>query len=204
MLAVTGGKGGVGKTTTALGVAAAAARAGARPVVLDADRDCPDLAAAAGTDGRGLSRLADGDSLRVAGTTVAGVTVLGARVGVESEVDTALDRLAEADRLVIADCPAGAGRPVARALRHASEALVVVRPTRRALVDGRKAAAMARRLDAPPVGVAVSRAERAPRVASLFDAPLSGCVPRVADARPWRAAERAHERLYRSFERQNA
>jgi septum site-determining protein MinD len=48
MLVIAGGKGGCGKTTTALGLAAVLAERGAPAVVADADRDMPDLHALAG------------------------------------------------------------------------------------------------------------------------------------------------------------
>ena len=63
MLAVAGGKGGVGRTTTTLGLAAAAARVGYAPVVVDANRDCPDLARRATVDPAGVETLAAGGSL---------------------------------------------------------------------------------------------------------------------------------------------
>jgi len=47
MLAIAGGKGGVGKTTTTLGLAAALP---GRPLAVDADRDMPDLHALAGVN----------------------------------------------------------------------------------------------------------------------------------------------------------
>ncbi|MFC7175553.1 MinD/ParA family ATP-binding protein [Halosegnis marinus] len=202
MLAITGGKGGVGKTTTALGLAAAAARAGDRPVVVDADRDCPNLAVAAGTDGKGLGRLAAGDPLRVAGTRVAGVTVLGARPG-EDAFPEAADRLAAADRPVVLDCPAGAGEPTAAPLAAADRSVVVARRTRRALADGRKAAAMARRLGATPAGVVLSRAERVGRAERVFETTVLERVPRTDGPAPWRRHRPVYDRLYRSLRRQN-
>jgi septum site-determining protein MinD len=202
VLAVTSGKGGVGKTTTALGLAGAAARAGDRPVVVDADRDCPDLATMAGTDGGGLARFADGAPVDVAGTRIDGATVLGARFD-DDALAAALERLTDAGRPVLLDCPAGAGAPVAAPLRAAERSLVVVRRTERALVDGRKAATLARRLDAAPVGVVVSRAERVDGVGAVFDAPVLDAVPETARERPWRA-ETPYEALYRAYERRNA
>ena len=205
MLAVTGGKGGVGKTTTALGLAAAAARAGRRPVVVDADRDCPDLATVTGTDGDGLARLAAGEPLGVAGTLTAGVTVLGARFDTDSGVlSTAMERLADTNRPVFLDCPAGAGRPAAKPLRRAAASVVVTRRTERAIVDGRKASAMARRLGAEPRGVVVSRGDATDRVAATFDAPVLGCVPDVGRCSPWRAARSAYDAVYAELARPNA
>ncbi|MFB6218937.1 MAG: AAA family ATPase, partial [Halobacteriaceae archaeon] len=49
MLAVCGGKGGVGRTTTAVGLGAALAGHHRATLVVDADADMPDLHALAGT-----------------------------------------------------------------------------------------------------------------------------------------------------------
>lgn len=203
MLAITGGKGGVGKTTTALGVAAAAARRGREPIVVDADSDLPDLATVAGTDGRGLARFDGDDPIGVAATRVAGVTVLGARLGNDSPVEPALRRLSNSKRLVIVDCPAGAGEPATRPLAYASRSVVVTTGTERALADGRKAAGMAERLGAPPVCVARCPSDRGGRVVDRFDVPVVS-VPAVAAGAQWRGAEAAYGRLYEEITRQNA
>src|SRR6056297_615748 len=50
MLAIAGGKGGCGKTTTAVGLARAFASLGADPLVVDADLDMPDLHHRTGVD----------------------------------------------------------------------------------------------------------------------------------------------------------
>lgn len=203
MLAITGGKGGVGKTSTALGLAAAAARHGLKPVVVDADRDLPDLATVAGTDGNGLRRFTAGDRLDVAGTRVAGITVLGARLSDDGVVEPALQRLSNAQRLVIVDCPAGAGEPVARPLADATRSVVVTTETERAVADGRKAAAMAERLGAPPACVTLCATDDDGRVPSRFDVPVVS-IPAATDGPQWQGVETAYGRLYTLVTRQNA
>lgn len=203
MLAFTGGKGGTGKTTTALGVAVAAARRGREPVVVDADVDLPDLATVAGTDGRGLSRLVAGDPLHVAGTRVAGATVLGARLGDDGVVDPALRRLSDSRRLVLVDCPASAGEPAARPLEYATRSVVVTRGTNRAIADGRKAARMAERLGSSPACVVRCSSERAGRLGDRFEAPVVP-VPAVQTGQQWRGEATAYGRVYEEITRQNA
>jgi septum site-determining protein MinD len=203
VLAITGGKGGVGKTTTALGVAAAAARRGREPIVVDADVDLPDLATVAGTDGRGLARFDGDDPIDVAGTRVAGVTVLGARLDDDSPVEPTLRRLSGSERLVVVDCPAGAGEPATRPLAYANRSVVATTGTERALADGRKAAEMAERLGAPTVCVARCRCDRDGPDTDRYDVPVVP-VPAVAAGEQWRGAETAYGRLYERITRQNA
>ncbi|MFC7080128.1 MinD/ParA family ATP-binding protein [Halorussus caseinilyticus] len=86
MLAVAGGKGGAGKTTTALGLAGALARQRRTVVAADADREMPDLHAMAGVArDPGLDAVAAGWPPRmVAGTAdepTPGVGVLPAASG---------------------------------------------------------------------------------------------------------------------------
>lgn len=182
MLAVTGGKGGVGKTTVALGLARALASRGADPLVVDADRDMPDLHRIAGVpDGPGVAAFADGASLAAVAHATrghSGVRVVplapGADVGT---LRTALDRARARDRTVLVDCPAGAGRDAALPLRAADRAVLVATPTAASLRAAAKAAAMARALDAPPVGVVCTRTDDPPTVEELLGCPVVGCVP---------------------------
>lgn len=204
MLAITGGKGGVGKTTTTMGLAAALARAGRSPVVLDADRDLPDLAAVAGVDPEGVRAFADGASAAAAGTVVDGVTVLGARPAPPVvDLHAALDRLARADRPVLVDCPAGAGRVHALALDAADRSLLVASPTAASATDAMKTAALAHRLDAAPVGLLLNRASRAPGFGRAFDCELLSTVSPVDAPRPWRATPGAYDTLSASLNPQN-
>lgn len=196
MLAVAGGKGGIGRTTTTLGLAAAAARVGYTPVVVDANRDCPDLARRAGVDASGVETLAAHGPLSEAGETTDGITVVGASYETPTaDYESALARLAESPRPVFIDCPAGAGPDATRPLRVASRTVLVTTATERAVRAAEKTDAMARRLDAPPIVTVATRAENSGPARRLRPA-LTATIPTV-DRPAWRHAGRAYDRLWR-------
>ena len=155
MLAVTGGKGGCGKTTTALGLARTLARRGRDPLVVDADCDMPDLhhlAEIERTDGvdalaRGapLSRVCQRPSL------FPGVAVITA--GRPARTGPALRATHDWEGPVLVDCPAGIGPDASRPLRQADATVVVSTDRPQCLDDTRRTVTAARQLDAPPVGV---------------------------------------------------
>jgi septum site-determining protein MinD len=206
MLAVVGGKGGVGKTTTTLGMALALGFAGERVVAVDADRDMPDLARLAGR-AAGPARSADAprtagsptdrqssvedasvecsfESLGVAHPACSLVRIVSPDREAEarSTARASLDRLARrstaADHVLV-DCPAGAGSDAIRPIRLAGRALVVstVRPA--ALADAAKTAATVEALGASLEGVALTGCRVAPvGVGRLFDgAPVDPIRP---------------------------
>lgn len=182
MLAVAGGKGGTGKTTTALGLAGALVARRRRPLVVDADVDTPNLHAVAGTpDSPGVAALAEGAPLdRVAhpADRVPGVAVIPATPDAAERASGALHRLPR-DRPVLVDCPGGGGPDVAAPLRAADGTVVVTTATPSAVEDALKTAEMARALDAPVVAVAVVRADEPPAgLTDALDAPAVA-VPEV-------------------------
>src|SRR6056297_3035727 len=105
MLAIAGGKGGSGKTTTALGLAAILQDRGREPLIVDCDCDMPDLHHQAGIDSiGGIDDLADGTPAELVATdstTVPGVRIVTA--GSRDQVDTALSRLGDWHGPVILD-----------------------------------------------------------------------------------------------------
>ncbi|PSQ29993.1 cell division inhibitor MinD [Halobacteriales archaeon SW_6_65_46] len=196
VLAVAGGKGGVGRTATTLGLAAAAARVGYAPVVVDANRDCPDLARRAGGGDDGVAALAGGESLSDAGVSVDGVTVVGARPeDPPDSYETALARLETSARPVFIDAPAGAGPDATRSLRFASRTVLTTRATERAVRATEKTDAMARRLGAPPIVTVVTRTQTVGPATRLRPA-LTATIPAV-DRPAWRRAGHAYDRLWR-------
>lgn len=211
MLAVAGGKGGSGKTTTTVGLARALARRGASVVAADADWDLPNLTAAASETADRVATPAQqtvGARAAVDGPThstpapsqhlpsVVDVLDAGESVsaghssptfldapGSGADVDLAhtfesLRTLVASSSPLLVDCPAGVSPDVAAPLRVADGCVLVTPLQRAALYDTVKTAAFARRLDCPPVGTIVVRADSVPdAVGSLFGCPVLGAVP---------------------------
>lgn len=174
MLAVTGGKGGCGKTTTTLGLAAAFARQRRRPVAVDADRDMPNLAIVA-------------NAVKLPGVAVV-PNPEGRRL---SDL-----RLPSGGEPVLVDCPAGSGPDTADPLRRADRALVVTTDSRQSVEDALKTVAMARSLGTPVAGVVVSRRDDPPDgLAEAADAPVLACVPSVEKPLSTPASVAAHDEL---------
>ena len=128
MLAIAGGKGGCGKTTVALGVGQALGATPGRSLVVDTDRDMPNLHRRAGVDpAPGLADVtatAEPATVAQRATTVETVDVLPCQNASKGAVGNAIDSLAQCDRPVVLDCPAGAGpdaaRPIAEAVASAA------------------------------------------------------------------------------------
>lgn len=148
LLAVTGGKGGVGVTTIAVNLAVALARSGRRTVLVDADLTAPDVATLCGLD-EGYS-LADVLSARrtiheVLQPGPMGLQVVPgpwARSNIIECSPTAQERLigelrglgAHTD-IVVVDIGAGPGRVPRRFWQTADEVLLVTTPDQVAIMD---------------------------------------------------------------------
>ncbi|MHB9287298.1 MinD/ParA family protein [Halobacteriales archaeon Cl-PHB] len=166
--AIAGGKGGVGRTTTALNLGVALQRKGYRTALVDADIAMTDLDSYVEVDApasvhdvlAGTASVADAVGEGPAGLTVAaGDPGLDAFAAADDEqIDRVLDPLRAGHDLVIVDTGPGYG-PVHRDAFHAAAGVVLVTTPADGAVDG---AAKTRRVvdhvDAAVVGVAVSRA----------------------------------------------
>lgn len=182
MLAVAGGKGGAGKTTTALGLAASFAAAGREPLVVDADCDMPDLHLRAGTAldpgldvvvERGLGRAIQ-QSPRAPGVAVVSA-------GTRSAVGPAVERLREWQGPVLVDCPPGFARQLGAVFEAVDRTVLVTTDREQAVEDAVKTAAVARAVGAEPSGLVVRATERGSRVAHAFECAASVRVPCVAE-----------------------
>lgn len=201
MLAVAGGKGGCGKTTTAAALARAFARRGDSVAVVDADRGVPDLHVVAGTDlVPGLPAIAAGTRPRAVASpspALGGAHVVSAGVGDCESVERVIDRVADRYDRVVVDTPAGASPAVAAPLRVADAAVLATTPDRHSLADAAKSAAVARALDAEVVGSVLTRSDGAVDPAPLLECPTLGHVPPVAEPLGDRLAATSYGRLAR-------
>jgi len=213
VIAVAGGKGGSGKTTTTVGLARALSRRGAAVVAADADCELPNLTALAATTAAPLATAVGGQTAggQTAGGQAAGsrtesppqqptrltdITDTDTQLAVTRATPTFLDAAPPADgavstrpfeRLravtpasspVLLDCPAGASTDAAVPLRAADQSVLVTPLDQEALCDTAKTAAIARRLDCPPVGAVITRANSTPSsVADLLCCPVLGTIP---------------------------
>ncbi|MFC5134933.1 MULTISPECIES: MinD/ParA family ATP-binding protein [Haloferacaceae] len=214
MIAVAGGKGGSGKTTTTVGLARAFSRRGAPVVAADADWDLPNLAELADETGTPVATPESARSGAVESETLEAEPVGREPVGSgkhltvtrvargkrpvpvdrrEPVVLDAPDRPREHDAAVVLadlddvvpedaplllDCPAGASPDVAAPLRAADRCVLVTPLRRPALRDAAKTAAIARRLECPPLGIVVTRTRSVPdAVSELFRCPVLGRIP---------------------------
>ncbi|WP_123534541.1 MinD/ParA family ATP-binding protein [Halosimplex salinum] len=211
MLAIAGGKGGCGKTTTALGLAGALGRTGDRPLVVDADCDMPNLHTMAETDrGPGVGAVDDGDSITVAShrsSVVPGAEVIPAGSASGPIGRTALRRLARSRRTVILDCPAGATDAAAAPLRHATDAVVVSTPDPASRSDAVKTAQMAESLGTRVLGSVFTRSDTGTPVPSGTAPelePVLATVPEIdGDVLDSRLGRTSYDRLAKTCSRRN-
>jgi flagellar biosynthesis protein FlhG len=148
VIAITSGKGGVGKTHIACNLAVLAARAGQRVLVLDADLGLANADIVLGVaPHHHLGHLLDGsasvDSVLAEGPE--GVRVLAASSGVQEltrlddaqklRLVTALDLIEDRFDIILVDCGAGIGDNVLFFAGAAQEALLVISPEPTSLTD---------------------------------------------------------------------
>jgi septum site-determining protein MinD len=212
MLAIVGGKGGCGKTTTALGVGRALATDGHRPVVADADCSMPNLHAMAETDLRpGLGAVADGrpvESVVHRSGAYPGIDVLPAGTATGPPADATLRRLASVAGPVVLDCPAGATEGVAAPLCAADTAVVVSTAERASLVDAAKTARMVEALGTELAGAVVTRTSGGepdyPEMDALREeCRVLGTVPETEGVLASRVGRTAYERVARRLSERN-
>lgn len=151
MYAIAGGKGGCGKTTTAIGLARALAAAGQSPLIIDADVDMPDLHFRLDIPSTpNATSLSDGAHLDcVTHNPPSSPDVAVVPAGTAAATPEALRRLRTWRGPVLVDCPAGAGEDVAVALREADATVLVTTDTPQSQSDARKTAMLADGVGAP-------------------------------------------------------
>lgn len=183
MLAIAGGKGGCGKTTTALGLARALAGRNRTPLVVDADSDMPDVHHIVDLPPEpGIDQCTDGtplDTVTRETDRFPGVRVLTG--GRREHLDAALRAVQSWPGPVLVDCPPGSGPDATRPLRHAESAVIVTTDEPACLEDAARTVRTTRQLGVGPAGVLAVRLRQGDLPAAVAGCRILAAVPFVSD-----------------------
>jgi septum site-determining protein MinD len=198
VLAVASGKGGVGKTTTAINLAVALGTSETPAVVLDADLGMPNVGAFLGIDPEvTLHDVLAGESEIDAAIVEsdAGVDVVPGSPGLEDfadadpdALDSVLESLRERYRHVVVDTGGGLSYEAVSPIELADSVVLVTTPLPAAIADAERTTQVADRLGVPVAGVVVTRANEdtdPESIAAELDVELLGRVafdPRVRES----------------------
>lgn len=176
---VAGGKGGVGKTTTAVNAGAALQEKGHDVVVVDADLGMANLGAMLGIEHEtSLHEILAGDSVVSEALTDApnGLTIIPGEQSLDAFADAdpaklrqVIKTLRNAYDVVLIDTGAGLSHEVAVPLGLADGIILVTTPDDVAVGDTDKTAQLADRIDGDVVGAVLNRVTRHTDVAQIAD-----------------------------------
>ncbi|PSP47161.1 chromosome partitioning protein ParA [Halobacteriales archaeon QH_6_66_25] len=196
ILAVTAGKGGVGKSTVAYNLGAEL-----DAVVIDADLGMADLPATHGPDLHDVlaGRAAPLEAVREEGPVdllPCGRSLAGARAADPAALAETVTAVAAAYDRVVIDSPAGLRSDAGLPLYAAEACLLVTQPTRPAIADALRARELARVIETPLARVALNRVDPdrlaaggLDRIASTLDGPVTPIPDSAAVARAQRAGQ---------------
>ena len=191
--AVASGKGGVGKTTTAVNTATELADRGYDVVVVDADLAMTNLGRVVGVDHEPTLHdvLAGDAALEAAIHTGGDVAVLPGASAIDSfrDADPAglrgvIKRLQTGFEVVVVDTGAGVDHETMVGCGLADEVVLVTTPDEMAVTDTKKSRAMVETVDGDVRGVVVTRTPDAAAATSAADelgTELLGAVPEAPD-----------------------
>ncbi|MFH1424342.1 MAG: cell division ATPase MinD [archaeon] len=184
-VAILSGKGGVGKTTTAVNLGVALRNANANVVVVDTNLSTPNVALQLGFPPRptnihsilrGEVSVEDAVCKHSSGLDViqAGISLADAGDRTLADFREALAPLAESHDIVLLDCAAGLWGNVRKSVEAADEVLLVTNPELPALVDALKAVKIAEKYKKKVLGIVVTRVTGARH--ELKDSAITGIL----------------------------
>jgi len=194
VICVTGGKGGVGKTTVTANLGAALNEFGQRTLVVDGNLTTPNLGFHLGVPlyPKTLHDVLRGDAAAEEATYVhpSGLKIMPAGISMNDLKNTRPDKLekvisevAEDHDIVFLDCAAGLGREAVANIKAADELLIVTNPQLPAVTDALKTIKLAEELGTSITGVVLNRVRNhtselsSADIESLLGYPIIGSVP---------------------------
>jgi septum site-determining protein MinD len=199
-IAIVSGKGGVGKTTTALSVGQALAALEKKVILVDANIVTPNIAINLGMmnpQGTLNKFLRKEQSLKeIIYLHESGLSVIPASPSYSEFAKTSMqkiskifDHLQDAADYVLIDSPSGLGYEVTQILKHSDEILVVVNPTLSSVMDGLKTLQLAKAHGNVVAGVVLNMSNKgrhelkALEVSNILNCPILANVPHSAKVR---------------------
>lgn len=194
VIVITSGKGGVGKTTTAINLGAAINHFGREVLVIDGNLSTPNVGIHLGspetpiTLNHILSKKADIEEAIYEHDS--GVKIIPASLSIKELTKTKPEKLKnfkkdfeEVAEHIIIDSAAGLGNEARSAIEIADELILVTNPEMPAITDALKAIKLAEQMKKPVKGVIVTRvrknkSEMQPDVVKeMLEVPILGMVP---------------------------
>jgi septum site-determining protein MinD len=220
---IAGGKGGVGKTTTAVNVGVALQDAGYDVVIVDADLGMANLAAMLGVEYDTSLHEVLAERAAISDTLTegpGGVTLVPGEQSLEAFADAdpaklrkVIKTLSNAYDVVLIDTGAGLSHEATVPLGLADSVLLVTTPDSVAIGDAEKTAQLSKRVDGEVIGAILTRAEGPEDIDDVeraIERPLLAVIPEDSEATtneplvmnfPDSPAAEAYRRLASSLER---
>jgi len=203
MIAVAGPKGGCGKTTTTLGLAEAFGQSGVPTLIVDADRQLPNLHLAAGVDREPtIGSLSVGSKFKDYAQQHpenSKVRVLPApKTDEEVDLKSTLKRLNTDSVQILIDCPAGIGPDAVEPIVASDKVIVVTTNTEQSFNAAQKTINTAERVGVPVEAVVINKCDQfIGKIPLEGNFPIIQSVPEQPSAEPRKESEvrNAHNML---------
>jgi cell division ATPase MinD len=192
-IAIISGKGGVGKTTTAINLAFSLTKAGKKVTLLDANLTTPDIGLYLGAPYvpislqdvlKGKSSLEDAVYVHHSGTRIvpASISLKDNQWINISRLNEVVSKLKKNSDIVIIDAPAGLGQETISAMKVADECLIVTNAELPSITSAMKSISIAKGMEKKITGVVLAKSTGrkelpAEEIISLLGYPILSVIP---------------------------